>query len=162
MATTTRRAVYCDGVWDLFHAGHLEFLQNVRSAAARDLGVANAEIHLVCGVITDEDTASYKRLPVVPHAQRVDMIRQCRLVDTVVAHPPLVLTDAFLDAHGVELVFHADDSLQEDFFAAAIARGIMRYVGYSLRASTSRILGEVQRRSRDETLESNHICKPLR
>ena len=71
MATTTRRAVYCDGVWDLFHAGHLEFLQNVRSAAARDLGVANAEIHLVCGVVTDEDTASYKRLPVVPHAQRV-------------------------------------------------------------------------------------------
>mgnify|MGYP002839336766 CR=1 FL=1 len=152
------RRVYVDGVFDMFHASHIEYLRRVRDEA----GVPSEQVHLICGVVTDEDTASYKRVPVIPHDMRCTMLRHCDLVDEVITHPPLVLTGEFLDEHDIHLVFHGDDSLQEDFFAVAIARNIMRYVPYSRRISTTRILGEVQRRTAEGSLDRHLIQQRLR
>ena len=135
----TENRVYVDGVFDLFHAGHLEFLRQARAA-----GGPGAT--LLVGVISDE-AAGWKRPPVVPHRQRVEMLRQCRLADGVVADPPLVLTAAFLDEHAITLVVHGDDDKQEQFFRAAIDRGIMRYVPYTrggpYAVSTSQLIARI-------------------
>ena len=116
--------IYVDGVFDLFHAGHIAFLRKARSALVpaglKVVGEALAPVVLIVGVITDED-AGWKRRPYVSHADRVTVVRHCKLVDFVVERPPLVITDQFLADHAIDLVVHGDDSAQADFFAVPIA-----------------------------------------
>lgn len=127
--------VYADGVFDLFHPGHLSFLQR-----AKEIGGLGAV--LLVGVITDED-AQWKRRPIMAHAERVAMVRACSYVTCVVEKPPLALTSEFLDKYSIDLVVHGDDSKQEEFFRVPIERGIMRYVPYTRGVSTTEIIERV-------------------
>ncbi len=123
--------VYIDGVWDLGpHAAHLNYMQYVKKCAAEETG--DTEVTLVVGVVSDADTASYKRAPVVNEAHRAQCVAAVRFVDEVVPNSPLVITENFLDEHDIQLVFHGDDSKQEAFFGACIERGIMRYIPYDV------------------------------
>lgn len=131
-----RPVVYADGIFDLFHPGHVAFLQKARA-------VGGLDAELLVGVITDED-ARWKRPPIFTHAERVTMVRQCCEVARVVESPPLVLTDEFLDEHNISFVVHGDDDKQEHFFAVPIARGIMRYVGYTPGVSTTDIISRIR------------------
>ena len=115
--------VYVDGVFDLFHTSHLSFLRRAR-------GIGGQGAVLIVGVISDE-AARWKRKTIVPHAQRVEMLRCCRLADEVVEDPPLTITEEFLDAHEITHVVHGDDDLQEEFFRVPLAREIMSYVPYT-------------------------------
>jgi len=146
----TNQRIYADGVFDLFHTGHLEFLRKVRA-------VGGSSATLVIGVMTDE-AAGWKRPPVIPHPQRVEMIRACRLVDEVVETPPLVLTEEFLDLHRITMVVHGDDDPQREFFRVPIERGIMRYVPYTrdgpLAVSTSGLISRIRHRSDLEDVQS--------
>jgi cytidyltransferase-like protein len=124
--------VYVDGVFDLFHPGHIAFLKKARAAGG-------AGARLLVGVITDED-AQWKRRPVMTHAERVTMVRHCTEVGAVIERPPLILTGEFLDEHGVGLVVHGDDSAQEEFFRVPLERGIMTYVPYTAGVSTTALI----------------------
>ncbi len=67
---------YAPGVYDMFHVGHLNILKRAREGC--DL--------LVVGVVTDEVVLGIKgRLPIVPLAERMEIVRNIRLVDEVVA-----------------------------------------------------------------------------
>lgn len=132
--------VYVDGVFDLFHPGHLAFLEKARAIGEAEGGGGGTV--LIVGVITDAD-ACWKRPPVIDHPGRVAMVRACRLVDEVVEKPPLVLTEEFLDARRIDLVVHGDDSEQAEFFAVPRGRGVMRYVPYTPGWTTTGIIGRI-------------------
>lgn len=134
--------IYLDGVFDLFHPSHLAFISSAIAHASAELKCPT--VHVVCGVISDDDAGSYKRIPVWNERQRATMLRHCTLVDTVVPNSPLHVTDAFLDRHDISLVYHANDSKQEDFFARAIAQGIMRYIPYDAEMSTTDIIRRIK------------------
>jgi rfaE bifunctional protein nucleotidyltransferase chain/domain len=70
-----RRVVFTNGVFDLFHLGHLRLLE-----AARALGDA-----LVVGVNSDESAARLKgrARPVTPQFARAAVVAACRPVDRV-------------------------------------------------------------------------------
>lgn len=146
--------VYADGVFDLFHSSHLEFLRQARS-------VGGPDSYLIIGVVSDE-AAAWKRRPVVPHAQRLEMLRCCRLVDEVVADPPLVVTGGFLDEHRITHVVHGDDDPQRGFFQAPLERGIMHYVPYTragpLAVSTSELIARI--RARTDLADGAHRSAP--
>jgi ethanolamine-phosphate cytidylyltransferase len=127
--------VYADGVFDLFHPGHLAFLDKARAAGGPGA-------RLLVGVIGDAD-AAWKRTPVMSLAERAAMVRACARADRVIEAPPLVLTGEFLDEHGIGLVVHGDDSEQAGFFRVPIERGIMRYVQYEKGISTSGLIARV-------------------
>ena len=127
--------VYVDGVFDLFHAGHIAFLEKAKEAGGLGAG-------LTVGVISDAD-AAWKRRPFVGHADRVTMLRHCDVVDGVVEAPPLVITEAFLRERKIDFVVHGDDDRQERFFAVPLALGVMRYVGYTAGISTTDIARRV-------------------
>lgn len=141
-AEETAARVYVDGVFDLFHTGHLEFLRKARA-------VGGEGAVLVVGVIGDGD-AGWKRRPVVPHVQRVEMLRCCRLADEIVEDPPLRIDEAFLAARRIDLVVHGDDDLQEEFFRIPRRLGLMRYVPYAkdgpLAASTTALIARIDAR----------------
>jgi glycerol-3-phosphate cytidylyltransferase len=67
---------YTTGVFDLFHIGHLNLLRNARAVCDR----------LVVGVSTDELLWAEKhKRAVIPHHERMEIVRSIRHVDAVIA-----------------------------------------------------------------------------
>jgi glycerol-3-phosphate cytidylyltransferase len=65
---------YTSGVYDLFHIGHLNLLRNAKGMCDK----------LIVGVTTDE-LVSYKfKKVVIPHNERMEIVRSIRYVDSVV------------------------------------------------------------------------------
>lgn len=139
MERSAPAVVYADGVFDLFHPGHVAFLRRARAEGGPGA-------RLVVGVVGDAD-AAWKRPPVMTAAERAAMVRACGAADEVVEDCPLVLTAEFLAARGVTLVVHGDDARQEEFFRVPIAMGIMRYVPYTPGVSTSELIRRVLARA---------------
>lgn len=131
------KIVYVDGVFDMFHYGHISFLNKVKLLGN----------FLIVGVISDEDTISYKRQPVIPYEYRVKMLENCKLVDKVVPSSPLIITNDFIKKHSIDIVAHGDDSTQSDFFKVPIELGIMKYVPYTSGISTTQIISDIKTRT---------------
>ncbi|MDB2564400.1 adenylyltransferase/cytidyltransferase family protein [Amylibacter sp.] len=65
---------YTSGVFDLFHVGHLNILRNAKSMCDK----------LIVGVTTD-DLVSYKsKKAVIPHDERMRIVRSIQYVDSVI------------------------------------------------------------------------------
>ncbi len=66
---------YTAGVFDLFHIGHLNLLRNAKGMCDR----------LIVGVSTDELVKYKGKTPVIPFCDRLEIVRNLRCVDAVVA-----------------------------------------------------------------------------
>ncbi|MBR2184967.1 MAG: adenylyltransferase/cytidyltransferase family protein [Prevotella sp.] len=66
--------VYTSGTFDMFHSNHLKMIEY-----ARGLGDT-----LIVGVSTDELVCSYKRPPVIPFEERIEIIRALKYPDVVI------------------------------------------------------------------------------
>lgn len=65
---------YTSGVYDLFHVGHLNLLNNAR-------GLCD---YLIVGVTSDELVAYKNKKAVIPHAERMEIVRNIKSVDAVI------------------------------------------------------------------------------
>ncbi len=65
---------YTSGVYDLFHIGHLNLLRNAKSMCGK----------LVVGVTTDELVSYKNKKSVIPHNERMEIVRAIEYVDAVV------------------------------------------------------------------------------
>lgn len=75
------RIGYAAGAFDLFHVGHLNILKHAKSQCD----------YLIAGVVADEILEQSKgRLPVIPLAERLEIVRNITYVDKVY---PEVLPD---------------------------------------------------------------------
>ena len=110
------KRVYIDGVFDLFHRGHLESLiksKNVYNDPENTI--------LIVGVVSDKDCQSYKRLPIINEDDRVELVKNIKTVDEVIFPCPLVVTMNFIKEHNIDLVVHgfsndSDREKQKPFF----------------------------------------------
>lgn len=91
--------VYAYVVGDLLHIGHLRALQQ-----ARALGD-----YLIVGVITDEGVEAYKRTPVIPFKERIELIRNLGFVDEAIKQEALDPTEELKILGDVDVVVHGDD-----------------------------------------------------
>lgn len=90
---------YTTGVFDLFHIGHLNILRHAKERCH----------YLIVGVSTDELVMSYKkRAPIIPYAERAEIVRSIRYVDEVVPQHTIDKHDA-LDTLQFDVMFHGDD-----------------------------------------------------
>ena len=122
--------VYTTGVFDLFHVGHLEALQK-----AKALGD-----YLLVGVLTDEDAASYKRIPVIPYEQRCRILASIDSVDEVIC-ARMRPTEAFYQQWRIDV--QCQDADQQDFYVTAKRLGLVRFVGRSPATETSAIIRRI-------------------
>lgn len=67
----SERIIYCPGVWDLLHLGHLNILRRSKSLGDK----------LIVGVVSDEGAAAYKRRPVHDEVTRLEVVKALRMVD---------------------------------------------------------------------------------
>ena len=66
---------YTAGVFDLFHIGHLNLLKNAKGMCDK----------LIVGVTSDELANHRGKHPVIPFADRIEIVRSINCVDAVVA-----------------------------------------------------------------------------
>ena len=72
--------VYTVGTFDLLHVGHLDLLEYCKTLGDK----------FVVGVASDKVVGSYKKnVPVIPLAQRMEMLKALKCVDDVVSYDTL-------------------------------------------------------------------------
>jgi cytidyltransferase-like protein len=138
-----------DGVFDLFHLGHLQAIQQCAKLGNR----------VVIGVTGDADAADYKLPPIVPELECRAIIAALQDVDEVVCPCPLIVTEEFMKTHHIDLVAHgfsneADAQRQEKFFAIPAHQGKFQTIPYYRELSTTdriRNICESFGREEDET-----------
>ncbi len=89
---------YTTGVFDLFHVGHVNLLMRAKSMCDR----------LIVGVSTDDLVAYKHKKPVIPFAERVEVVRSCKYVDLVVPQVTMNKEDAF-ERYKFNVMFVGDD-----------------------------------------------------
>ena len=90
---------YTTGVFDMFHVGHLNLIRRAREKCDR----------LIVGVSTDEVVEQYKgHRPIIPYAERVEIVKAIRYVDEVV---PQTTMDKFAAWEKLRFnrLFHGND-----------------------------------------------------
>ena len=133
------RVVFTDGVFDLIHANHLALLEKAKSLGD----------YLVVGVASDALTASYKREPVIPEAERLALVRALGVVDhAFLLGGPLdrARMREVIETYNVDHVVYAGSSTP-DFYAYAEEIGIMHRLPYHDGVSTSAIIERIERRA---------------
>ena len=90
---------YTTGVFDMFHVGHLNLIRRARENCDR----------LIVGVSTDEVVETYKgHRPIIPYAERVEVVKAIRYVDEVVPQTSMDKFAAWEKLH-FDRLFHGSD-----------------------------------------------------
>jgi ethanolamine-phosphate cytidylyltransferase len=134
------RVVYVDGGWDMFHAGHVSFLE-----AARKLGD-----FLLVGV--HNDVVVNKRrganFPILNTNERVLSVLACKHVGDVVIDPPWVMTKEMIAALKISVVAHGstndpNDDV-EDPYAVPKQMGIFHSIPSTVDLTVHAIVTRIQ------------------
>ena len=126
------RVGYAPGVYDLFHIGHLNILRQARRECD----------HLIAGVVSDEMAFQAKgRLPVIPLAERLEIVQHITYVDEAVVEtvPDKLETWA---RHPFDVIFKGDDwrgtakgdKLERDFASVGVE---VFYFPYTMQTSST-------------------------
>jgi glycerol-3-phosphate cytidylyltransferase len=123
---------YAPGAYDLFHIGHLNLLRH----AAEHCDI------LIAGVVSDEMLELTKgRRPVIPLAERMEIVRSVRFVDRVHAEVVPDKLDTWREV-GFDVIFKGDDwrgtpkgdRLEADFAGVGVR---VHYFPYTVHTSSS-------------------------
>lgn len=132
--------IYTGGTFDLFHAGHVEFLR--RCATVGDVWIS---------LNTDEFATRYKRKPVLTFEERFKVLESCKYVTEVIRNygdedskPAIEYVNPKYIAHGDDWV---GDSLEKQMGITGEwldDRGIgLLYIAYYPKLSTSEIIERI-------------------
>lgn len=138
--------IYTDGVYDLFHRGHVESLKQCKSLFE--------DTYLIVGVLSDEVATHYKREPIYKEADRYALLENCKGVDQVIQNAPLVITEEFMILHNIDYVIHGfsnpeDKHKQDDFFKIPKQLNKFKEIQYYSPISTTQIIDRVIKLGKD-------------
>ena len=131
--------VYLDGIFDLFHRGHLEAVKKC----------LNFGDEIIIGVISDKDAEDYKRLPIINEIDRCEIIKNIKCVSDIIFPAPLILTKEFIEKNNIDVVVHGfsnekDYEKQKEFFKVPIEMGIFKVFKYYSPVSTTDIIQKIK------------------
>lgn len=134
-------SIYIDGIFDLFHRGHLESLKQSKNL--------RNDVFLIVGVISDKVATSYKRQPIIKEEDRVEIIKSIKYVDKVIENPPLIITEEFIKNNSIDIVVHgfcddADWEKQKTFFKWLIDNNKFERINYYSPISTTDIIKKIK------------------
>lgn len=123
---------YVPGVFDMFHVGHLNILRNARLACD----------YLIAGVVSDDRAQAAKgKAPIVPLAERLEIVRSVRYVDDAVVEDTAEKLEMW-ERLRFDVIVKGDDwrgtakgsKLERDF--AGVGVGVV-YLPYTVHTSST-------------------------
>ncbi|XP_030372882.1 ethanolamine-phosphate cytidylyltransferase isoform X2 [Scaptodrosophila lebanonensis] len=134
------KIVYVAGAFDLFHVGHLDFLEK-----AHELGD-----YLIVGLHTDPVVNSYKgsNYPIMNLHERVLSVLACKFVNEVVIGAPYCVTEELLEHFKIDVVCHGSTPIamengKIDPYAVPKTRGIFTLLDSGNNMTTERIVERI-------------------
>ncbi|MGN6427596.1 adenylyltransferase/cytidyltransferase family protein [uncultured Leifsonia sp.] len=130
----TVRVGYAAGAFDLFHIGHLNILKHAKSQCD----------HLIAGVVSDEMLRLTKGVdPVIPLAERLEIVRSIEYVDEAVAETVPDKLDTWRELR-FDVFFKGDDwrgtekglRLEREFAAVGVE---VVYFPYTMTTSSTQL-----------------------
>lgn len=100
------RIIYVAGAFDLFHVGHLEFLEKVKAEGD----------YLIVGLHTDPVVNRYKgsNYPIMNLHERILSVLACKYVNEVVIGAPYSVSEEQMEHFGISLVCHGKTPIMAD------------------------------------------------
>jgi len=100
------RIIYVAGAFDLFHVGHVDFLERVKQEGD----------FIIVGLHTDTAVNRYKgqNFPIMNLHERTLSVLACRYVSEVVIGAPYAVTKDLMDHFKVDLVLHGKTPVMPD------------------------------------------------
>ena len=137
------RKIYVDGIFDLFHKGHVLHFKDIKK-------LDKIENYLVVGIISDKDAQEYKRKPIYDEEHRKLLVKSCKYVDEILENAPLVLTEKFINDNKFDLICHGffdknDEETQKKFFEIPIKMNKFRSLEYHWGISTTQIIEKIKK-----------------
>ena len=134
--------IYTDGIFDLFHRGHIEFLNNIKKK------YPNTE--LIVGIINDNDSTDYKRKPIYNEEDRYTIIENLKCVDRIIKDAPLIINEEFINNNKIDLIVHGfsnleDSEKQNEFFKIPIKLNKFETLPYYSKISTTEIIKKIKK-----------------
>ena len=141
------KIVYTDGIFDLFHRGHIEYLKACKNIF-KDLEEVE-EVFLIVGIINDKDATGYKRIPIYNENDRYEIIENIKCVNKIIKDAPLIITEDFMKEHKIDYVIHSfsnanDEGAQDEFFKVPIQMGKFKKIQYYSSISTTDIIKKIK------------------
>jgi glycerol-3-phosphate cytidylyltransferase len=142
---------YTAGVYDLFHAGHLNLLKRAKEQCE----------YLIVAVSTDELVMKYKnKVPIIPYEDRKVIVESIKYVDKVV---PQINRDKFaaFEKYQFDVMFVGDDWKGSDVFEKVDklmreSGGCVEYLPYTQNVSST-LLRDVLNKIYSGEKENVHI-----
>ena len=131
------KRVYCDGIFDMFHFGHLSHFKKI-------ITLFSEPIILVVGLISDNIATNYKRKPIVDESSRLKIIKSCVYVNETFITDELRMTEEYLTKFNIDFVVHGftpeDRIKQSVFFEIPIKLGKFIELDYHQGISTTNLI----------------------
>lgn len=134
--------IYVAGAFDLFHIGHVDFLEMVYKQAERP--------YVIVGLHFDQEVNRYKgkNYPIMNIHERTLSVLACRYVSEVVIGAPYAVGKDLLDHFRVDLVCHGKtevfpDKDTSDPYAEPKKRGVFRTVDSANNLTTDDIVQRI-------------------
>jgi len=133
-----QKRIYCNGVYDLTHQGHMNIFERAAS-----LGT-----HVIVGIHNDATVESYKRKTILSEKIRYETVAKCKYVDEIVLGAPLVITEKFIRDNNIHIVICSPEYEHEEdiYYAAPRKMGILHVLPRTEGVSTSKIIKEIRSR----------------
>ena len=133
--------IFCDGVFDLFHEGHVNHFKKIKDMFPN--------CFLFVGVLNDKISTIYKRIPIFSEDKRISFVDSCKYVDKTTLDYPVIMTEEFITKHNIDLVVHAfsnvaDYEKQFKYFEVPIRLNKMKVLDYNKGVSTSSIIKDIK------------------
>jgi len=131
--------VYCCGVFDLCHVGHIKMFSNALEFGNR----------LIVGVHSDQEVASYKRTPIMTHDERCNAVKHCKFVSQVLPNANLNITKEDIENNNIHYVVCSEEyfSVPDDkYYDVPRKMGILKQLPYCKEISTSDLIKRVKTR----------------
>lgn len=135
--TDKKKVVYATAVCDLLHIGHLKYFRHSKK-------FGNI---LIVGVLSDDAVRNYKRDPVIPFDERLELTKELKIVDDAVCQDDIDPTENLIKLKP-DILTHGSDwsrPVPGEKYMLSIG-GRVEITPYYFQRSTTQIIQSIKKR----------------
>lgn len=134
--------IYCSGVFDLFHIGHMNFIEKIYNHC----NLLFDNFIIIVGIHSDNTCKTYKREPILNENIRYKTVTYCKYINEIITDAPLEITSHFIINNSIDYVAISDEYIGTEknilFHKGALELNKYFYIERYKDISTSEIINK--------------------